>query len=59
MQYRVGKTHCQDPSKRVSIFLGTHEALIKMVLIYPVPISRVRTVSLLVSVASERSLLSS
>ena len=34
IQYRVGKTHCQghqDPSKRVPIFLGTQEALIKMV----------------------------
>ena len=32
--YRVGKTHCQghqDPSKRVPIFPGTQEALIKMV----------------------------
>ena len=38
---RVGKIHCQghqDPSKRVSIFLGTHEALIKMVPIGGVPI---------------------
>ena len=34
IQYRVGKTHCQghqDPSKRVFIFLGETEALIKMV----------------------------
>jgi hypothetical protein len=47
MQYRVGKTHCQghqDPSKRVSIFLGETEALIKMVFIYPVFISRCSTV---------------
>ena len=45
--YRVGKTHCQghqDPSKRVPIFLGTPEALIKMVPICAVPISRLRTV---------------
>jgi len=43
IQYRVGKTHCQghqDPSKRVPIFLGTPEALIKMVPISGVPISR-------------------
>ena len=35
IQYRVSKTHCQghqDPSERVPIFLGTPEALIKMVL---------------------------
>ena len=47
IQYRVGKTHCQghqDPSKRVPIFLGTHEANVKMVPIYAVPISRLRTV---------------
>ena len=47
MQYRVGKTHCQghqDPSKRVPIFLGTHEANVKMVPIGSVPISRLRTV---------------
>jgi hypothetical protein len=38
---RVGKIHCQghqDPSKRVTIFLGTHVALIKMVPIGGVPI---------------------
>jgi len=42
IQYRVGKTHCQghqDPSKRVSIFLGTQEALIKMVSINAVSIA--------------------
>ena len=47
IQYRVGKTHCQghqDPSKRVSIFLGETEALIKMVSINRVSISRSRTV---------------
>jgi hypothetical protein len=40
-------THCQghqDPSKRVPIFLGTPEALIKMVPIGWVPIPRSRTV---------------
>jgi len=43
IQYRVGKTHCQghqDPSKRVPIFLGGTEALIKMVPIGSVPIPR-------------------
>ena len=47
MQYRVGKTHCQghqDPSKRVSIFLGETEANSKMVSISGVSISRSRTV---------------
>ena len=47
MQYRVGKTHCQghqDPSKRVSIFLGETEANVKMVSINRVSISRSRTV---------------
>ena len=42
IQYRVGKTHCQghqDPSKRVPIFPGTPEALIKMVPISSVPIT--------------------
>ena len=45
--YRVSKTHCQghqDSSKRVPIFLGTHEANVKMVPIYTVPVSRLRTV---------------
>ena len=45
--YRVGKTHCQghqDPSKRVSIFLGETEANLKMVSISLVSISRKRTV---------------
>ena len=48
MQYRVGKTHCQghqDPSKRVSIFLGTPEANLKMVPINSIPIPRRRTYS--------------
>ena len=43
IQYRVGKTHCQghqDPSKRVSIFLGETEANLKMVSIYGVSIPR-------------------
>ena len=47
IQYRLGKTHCQghqDPSKRVSIFLGETEALIKMVSINGVSIPRNRTV---------------
>jgi hypothetical protein len=47
IQYRVCKTHCQghqDPSKSVPIFLRGTEALIKMVPIWPVPISRSRTV---------------
>ena len=47
IQYRVGKTHCQghqDPSKRVSIFLRGTEANYKMVSIWPVSISRNRTV---------------
>ena len=47
IQYRVGKTHCQghqDPSKRVSIFLGETEANVKMVSINRVSISRSRTV---------------
>ena len=49
IQYRVGKTHCQghqDPSKRVSIFLGTQEANVKMVSINRVSIPRSRTVYL-------------
>ena len=47
IQYRVGKTHCQghqDPSKRVFIFLGETEALIKMVFINRVFIPRCSTV---------------
>ena len=49
IQYRVGKTHChgcQGPSKRNPIFLGTQEALIKMVPINRVPIPQSRTVLL-------------
>ena len=37
----------QDPSKRVPIFLGTPEALIKVVPIGPIPIPRSRTVNVL------------
>ena len=47
IQYRVGKTPCQghqNPSKRVPIFLRGIEANLKMVPIWPVPISRSRTV---------------
>ena len=40
---RVSQGH-QDPSKSVSIFLRETEALIKMVSIWPVSISRSRTV---------------
>ena len=52
MQYRVGKTHCQghqDPSKRVPIFLGTHEANYKMVPIGQVPIPPSHTVSCVIA----------
>ena len=45
--YMVGKTHCQghqDPSKRVSIFLGETEANLKMVSISWVSIPRCSTV---------------
>ena len=49
MQENLTRTNLEgsDPaawSKRVPIFLGTREALIKMVPIYMVPISRSRTV---------------
>jgi hypothetical protein len=46
IQYRVGKTHCQghqDPSKRVSIFLGGTEANSKMGSIYSVSESILRS----------------